>query len=116
MATSVSERKFLYDLLTELRRRYAAAKTKWQEVDRPQHVHFGFDPSDEEIAQRERHYAEVSTACQTTMQVCEAMWNYTKSKYSDWDIELALQENEGRIGTLRYVSDTPLKSSELSHG
>lgn len=99
--TTPSERKFIYDLYVELKRR-----VKFGEELMQSNYGIGFhggvmddDELDKITKERDQRY----DVGKTSVDVCTSIWNFVLSKYSKWDIELAIQENEGRIGDIPFV-------------
>ena len=99
MATE-AERKIIYTMYIELQRH-------WKEADaimKANYVqpYYGGIMDDDEYEKAERQRNEAYGCARTAQQICDAVWNFYKEQYSKWDIDLALQEHEGRIGELMY--------------
>ena len=99
--TTETERKRIYKLFTELNRRVLDANTALQENGGTFYGGGIFDDEEYQrhITKRNQRY-DVARAMKDT---CNSIWAFYKSLYSDWDINLAIQEGEGRIGTLPVV-------------
>lgn len=102
--TTPEERQRIYKLYVELKfRRKAAEATMnsnctqfrqiWDEVEEREY-------QKEELI-RERNYA----SAKGIIGMADGIWAFFKGLYSLWDIELAIQEGEGRIGNLPYTKE-----------
>ena len=100
--TSPSERLVIFKLYSELRKRRTDAEKRMKETPRPGGFSGGIGPSDLEIMNHEKDYSYAVGSFTATTATLDSVWSFYVSLYTKWDIELAIQENENRIGELKY--------------
>ena len=98
--TTPSERKFIYELYLELQKRIERNREVMD--SNHQSIHFGVWDDDEEARLRRQSDSNYDTA-KGSLGACQEIWSFVKSKYSEWDIQLALQENQQRIGSIPFA-------------
>ena len=97
--TTQDERKRLYFLYVELKSRRKVAEQQMNDnYQRP----FSQMMDEDEYEKQERIREANYRAAQAIRSTLDSMWTLIKSQYSNWEIELAIQEGEGRIGELKY--------------
>lgn len=99
--TSTAERKVIYNMWVHTQKIYNEAQVEYSKNYTAPFMGFGvYD--DDEYARAEKEHHGNQRYLTARMDSAESFWNTYKANYSQWEVEMAIQENEGRIGELKY--------------
>src|SRR5688572_18335672 len=100
--TTKEERERLYKMYCGFHNMIASARA----IMDANVYHKPFDPfGDLDDSVTERKMNQVYDQQQGVQAALRSAWDYYVGLYSKWDLELAIQEGESRIGTLPYTND-----------